>query len=86
MICHLHIVHTAVRGWYNVMTNENTEITCHVSVEIVTHEPTITAMGIICFKCNQCDWIWYMGDICRYPDKPNYCPNCGAKVIQSAKI
>lgn len=28
------------------------------------------------FCCSECDWH------CGYDDEPNYCPNCGAKVVE----
>lgn len=60
---------------------EAADARCHMSRETVTHQPTIDALGTVSFECSNCGWQFYMSDVCVYPDRPHFCPNCGARVI-----
>ena len=55
--------------------------TCHVTDEEVTHEPTLNALAVHVYRCDSCDWYFYMAEVCCHP-KPFYCPMCGARVVR----
>lgn len=55
--------------------------TCHMSREIIEHQPTIDALGTVSLECSRCGRQFYLSDVCVYPDRPSFCPNCGARTI-----
>lgn len=54
--------------------------TCNMSVEEVSHRPTLNAMAVCVYECDRCHAVSYIGDVCCYPE-PRYCPYCGARVV-----
>ena len=64
----------AIEAW-----NTRAERTCHK--ELMTTED-YAGTEVYCFECSEC------GEFLSYPDcyglydGPNYCPNCGAKVVE----
>lgn len=55
--------------------------TCNMSVEEVSHRPTLDAMAVCVYECDRCHAVSYIGDVCMHP-KPLYCPYCGARVVR----
>lgn len=53
------------------------------NVEITAHEPASSAKwdGYICSECNVCADYFISGDF-YFDEKPNFCPNCGARMIK----
>lgn len=51
------------------------------NVKITAHEPDSSAKwdGYICSKCNVCADYFISGDF-YFDEKPNFCPNCGARM------
>lgn len=63
---------SAIAAW-----NTRAERTCHAETDTDWYEGKLDG-----FKCGGCGWSGYVDDGMSAPTNPNYCPNCGSRVLE----